>query len=179
LVNIDHYNWPSHFRGLLNIFRPQLSIVMLGADDEHAIDVGGVSAHFGSTLWQQAYEKKIRQMAMLVRREKGYALWVGLPVMQDSRYSNGAALINSLIRYVALTTPGMKFLPTTSVLATPAGRYIESANVNGSSARLRAVDGIHILPVGADVLATYIVNQIAQEYHVRLRPAAPAFITPR
>jgi hypothetical protein len=42
---------------------------------------------------------------------------------------------------------------------------------------LRSSDGIHLSYVGENLFATYVANEIATIYHVRLAPRQPATIT--
>ena len=177
LVNTSYFNWPARLRYLIGKFRPQLVVAFVGANDQHSIRVGDSSARFGSSRWQSAYLTRIREIAADVRAGRGYLLWVGLPPMQDWRYERGAKLINSLIERVARTTAGMAYISTVKVFSTPAGRYEQWAQVNGVPSELRAADGIHLRRVGDDVLATYVVRQIARIYHVALFPRLPRVVT--
>ena len=177
LVNTAFYNWPARLRYLLAKFKPQLVVALIGANDQHSIRVGSSSARFGSSRWQRAYLSRVRQIAADVINEHGYLLWIGLPPMRDWRYERGAKLMNSLVARVATTTAGMKFLSTARLLSTPHGRYVQWARVNGTRAQIRSDDGIHFRPIGDDVLATYVVREIATIYHVALVPRSARVVT--
>ena len=98
--------------------------------------------------------------------------------MAPAGYREGTEILNSLFRSVTASVPGVTFLPTWSLLASASGAYQNAAKVNRVSAVLRASDGIHFSVIGEDVLATYVINEMASIYHVKLRPGEPAYLTP-
>jgi hypothetical protein len=57
------------------------------------------------------------------------------------------------------------------------GSYQAVADVNGISENLREPDGIHYSFTGEDVIATYVIDEIASIFHVQLAPTNPAVIT--
>jgi hypothetical protein len=50
-------------------------------------------------------------------------------------------------------------------------------DVNGNPENLREPDGIHYSFTGEDVIATYVIDEIASIFHVQLAPTNPAVIT--
>jgi len=97
--------------------------------------------------------------------------------MMPTSYRAGAAVLNTLYQSVAATVPGVTYLPTWNVFANAKGQYQNAAPVNRVRTLLREADGIHFSYVGENVFATYVTNEIATIYHVRLVPSQPAFIT--
>ncbi|HUY43648.1 MAG TPA: DUF459 domain-containing protein [Acidimicrobiales bacterium] len=178
LVTQWFYNWPANLKKFLARYHPDLVVVCLGANDQQSLVVHGHATSFNEPAWRTRYQQLIRQIDTLVVRAHAYVLWVGLPIMAPITYREGTVVLNSLYRSVAQTQPGVTFLPTWSLLASPSGDFQNAASVNDARAVLRATDGIHLSRAGEDVMATYVTTEIAALYHVKVRPALPTHLTP-
>jgi hypothetical protein len=177
LANSWYYNWPVHLAADLTQYHPQLVVVMLGANDEQGMLVNGCALVCGTAAWEKAYLSDIREIITEATSTGAYVLWVGLPIMQPVAYSQGVALLNSLYKLGATTQADATFVPTWSLFSNLEGRFESTAGVNGIETTLRASDGIHFSPSGWDVLATYVIREMALIYHVKLVPTSPAVIT--
>ncbi len=177
LVASWFYNWPQHLRKYLAQYHPDLVLVCLGGDDEQGLVVRGHAYDFGSPQWVARYRLLVRQIDAAITNANSYVLWVGLPVMQPPIYNRGAAQLNAIYRSVAITVPGVTYLPSWGEFANAQGQYESSAVVNHETSTLRAADGIHFSYVGENVFATFTANEIASIYHVRVTLTQPALIT--
>ena len=177
LSNSWFFDWPSHLSADLDRYHPNIVIVLLGGNDQQSYYVHGVYEAVGTTAWQATYRHYVRQIVDLARAARAQVLWVGLPVMQPSFYSQGAAMLNSQFRAALRHVPGTAFVPTWNLFATPTGAFRPSARVNGVVQTLRSSDGIHFSEAGEDVLSTYVLTQMSALFHLPLRAAAPAVIT--
>jgi hypothetical protein len=176
LVASWFYNWPQHLQTFLTQHHPDLVIVCVGGDDQQGLVVNGHAYGFGSPQWLARYRVLVRQVDTMITNANSYVLWVGLPVMQPPLYNRGAAQLNTIYRSVATTVPGVTFLPSWGEFANAQGQYESSAVVNHVSSVLRASDGIHFSYEGENVFATYVANEIASIYHVRVTPSQPAIL---
>lgn len=177
LVTSWFYNWPEHLKILLAQYHPDLVVVCVGADDEQGLEVNGHTYGFDSPQWRTRYTTLIRQIDTMITGAGSYVLWVGLPVMAPTSYREGVVALNLLYRSVAETVPGVTYLPSWDLFANAQGQYQSAAPVNRVRSVLRAPDGIHLSYVGENVFATFVANQVAAIYHVRLEPSQPASIT--
>jgi hypothetical protein len=170
------YNWHHHLAADLGRYHPNLVIICLGANDEQAIAVKGVSQAFGSASWAAAYQPRVRELVTLAVKSGSYVLWVGLPIVQPPHYRSGVNFLNLQYREVVTKIPGATFQPTWRLLADAQGRFRAGARVNGVEAAIRASDGIHFTVYGEDVFSTFVAHQITSIYHVPLRLHAPMII---
>ena len=177
LANSWYYNWPVHLGADLKRYDPQLVIVMLGGNDRQGMQVNGCTLVCGTAAWQKAYLADIREIITETTSTGAYVLWIGLPIMQPFAYSQGVALLNSRYKLAVTTQADATFVPTWSLFSNPKGLFESAATVNGVETTLRASDGIHFSPEGWDVLATYVIREMALIYHLKLAPASPAVIT--
>jgi hypothetical protein len=176
LVASWFYNWPHHLTTFLAQYHPDLVIVCVGGDDQQGLVVNGHAYAFGTPQWLARYRVLVRQVDTMITQANSYALWVGLPVTQPPLYNRGAAQLNTIYQSVAATVPGVTFLPSWDEFANPQGQYESSAVVNHVSSVLRASDGIHFSYVGENVFATFVANEIASVYQVRVTLDEPALI---
>ena len=106
-----------------------------------------------------------------------YVLWIGLPIMQDPSYNQGTRMLDGIYQKVVTSEPDATFVSTWSLFANPQGAFQSNAEVNGTATTLRESDGVHYSFAGEDVIATYVLREMALIYHVRLAPTSPAVIT--
>jgi hypothetical protein len=177
LANSWFYNWPAHLATYLRQYRPNVLVVCLGGNDQQSYYVKGVYEALGTAPWRATYLHYVRQIVDIARAAGAEVLWVGLPVMQPTHYSQGAAMLDSLYAAAILNVQGAAYVPTWRLFATSSGAYRASALVNGASQQLRSADGIHFSEIGENVLSTYVLRQMSVLFHLPLRVAEPAMIS--
>lgn len=177
LANTAFYDWPARLTAYLGQYHPQLVLISIGADDEQGMTVNGSSLQFPSPAWKAAYLKRLTQLVGEATASGAYVLWVGMPIMGPSGYNQGIQVLNALDQQAVTSQPNATYVSTWSLFANPAGSFQSSAVVNGAWSSLRQSDGIHLSLVGENVIATYVVHEIAQIYHVALAPADAAVIS--
>ncbi|MDA8061498.1 MAG: DUF459 domain-containing protein [Actinomycetota bacterium] len=177
LANRAFYDWPAQLEVDLHRYHPQLVLISLGGDDEQGMLVDGRAVQFPTPAWQRAYIGRVASMLAEAVASGAYVLWVGMPVMEQPEFSAGIALLDSLYLRVVHTFPEAAFVSTWKLFAGPGGRFEQGAEVDGAPASLRQADGVHYSFTGENVLATYVVRQIARIFHVRLAPTDPEVVT--
>jgi len=178
LSNSWFYNWPVELQHFLALYHPNVVVAFLGANDVRNIYAGNQLALFGSSTWHRAYSALVLQLVRETRAAHATLVWVGLPIMQPTPYGQGIHAINDTVAAALRGQPGTAFIDTEPVLASPAGAFQSSGTVNGVSQTLRSGDGIHMSPVGENVVATYVDQQLALLLHVGLTPALAEVLRP-
>lgn len=177
LAHPSFYDWPTQLAAALPRYRPQLVVICLGGDDLQGMEVNGAAVQFGTQSWTAAYVARAHQLAAEATRAGAFVLWVGMPVMRPAVYDRGMEQLDTDFQAAIAGLPAARFLSTWALFAGPSGQYQANAVVNGSQTGLRESDGIHLSLVGENVVATYVLQQMATIYGVRLAPTAPATIT--
>ncbi len=178
LSNSWFYSWPVHLAADLKQVHPQLLLVSLGGNDEQGMQVGGKVLSFGTPAWQQVYLSYVRQIITEATSAGAYVVWVGMPIMGEGpSYDEGMALLDSLYEKAATSEPDATYVSTYSLFANPEGQFQANAVVNGVATALREPDDIHYSFAGEDVVATYVIRELARIYHVALAATSPAVIT--
>jgi hypothetical protein len=180
LSNSWFYNWPTEFKPMLTQNKPNLVVVMLGANDLQSMKVNGKLLSVGTTAWKKQYMEYVKKIGTMATNSGSYVLWVGLPVMKTfngGNYARGMATLNSLYATAAPSVPGVSFVNISDYFADSKGRYRDSVRVNGKMTKVRGGDGIHFSTAGQDVLASYVVQQLSEIFKVKVSPASPKLIT--
>jgi lysophospholipase L1-like esterase len=174
LANTSFYNWPAQLASDLATYHPQLVLVCLGGNDEQGMEINGSAVQFPSQAWQAAYLSRVRDLIDQATAAGAYVMWIGMPVMQQPQYSEGMQVLNAIYRQAAAASDDATFVSTWSLFAGPGGGFESSGTVNGTPASLRQGDGIHFSFTGENVIATYVIHEMALVYHVPIRPLSPA-----
>ncbi len=177
LANSAFYDWPAVLAADLKKYHPQLVLISLGGNDEQGMDLPGGPVQFPSAAWQTAYLARVTGLVNEAVSSGAYVLWVGMPIMGPPSYNQGMQILDSLYQESVSSEPNATFVSTWSLFSNPQGAFQSTAVVNGQSQTVREPDGIHYSYAGENVLATYVLQEMALIYHVQLSPQNPAQIT--
>jgi hypothetical protein len=170
LSNAWFYNWHVNQAAFIKTYKPNLVIVLMGANDRQNFVVNGKIQTFGNLDWQKTYQTNVTMLASAATASGAYVVWVGLPIMKPYNYAKGETLIDKLIAAAVPKTTGAQYIPLRELTADASGKYQQSAIINGKYQVFRGGDGIHFSSVGQEVIATYTINKINRLFHVKLTP---------
>jgi hypothetical protein len=170
LSNAWFYNWHTNLAAFLTTYKPNLVVVLLGANDRQNFVVNGKIQTFGNLDWQKTYQSNVTKLASAATKAGAYVLWVGLPIMKPYNYAKGETLIDQLIANAVPKTPGAQYIGLRDLTSDADGKYRQSAIINGKYQVFRGGDGIHFSSIGQEVIATYTINKINRLFHVKLTP---------
>ena len=167
LTRPDYYNWPAELQSDLGKVQPQVVVVMMGANDPQDYP-GPPDIPFGNATWTAEYERRCVSFMQLATSQGAKLVWVSLPSMQDPGLNAKIATINTLQKQAASQVPGVIYLDSSSVLASPTGGYSAFTTVGGKVVNVRTPDGIHITPQGGDLLAQDVMASLRSKLGIPL-----------
>ena len=177
LSNSWFYDWPGELKPMLSRYKPNLVIMLLGANDRQNMKVNGSTVTFGTKKWDAAYRAQVDRITSMVTAAGSYLLWVGLPVMEPKSYGEGMAHLDAIYADQAPRTAGVTYLDIWDYLADNNGKFRSKVRVNQTFTKIRGGDGIHFSTSGMRVLGSYVMMQIREIYSVNIRPRQELPIT--
>ena len=161
LTRPDYFNWPAELQSDLGTARPQVVVVMIGANDPQDFP-GPPDVPYSSPQWNVMYAGRVAAFMQLAQSEGATVLWVGMPPMQSAQLSTEMADIDAVDqRQATLCTPPVHFISSWTLLGTAQGGYTPFiTNAAGQVVDVRTPDGIHLTPAGGEVLSQTVLNYL-------------------
>jgi hypothetical protein len=166
LTRPDYFNWPAELQSDLGTARPEVVVVMMGANDPQDFP-GPPDVPFTSPQWNVLYAQRVSAFMKLAQRDGATVIWVGMPPMRDPQLSAEMSDINAVDQQqAALQNPPVDFISSWTLLGTPQGAYAPYiTNGAGQVVNVRTPDGIHLTPAGGEVLSQTVVNYLRGPLH--------------
>ena len=156
----DYYDWPARLAKELTENRPDVIVLMFGANDFQNVMYNGRGLNRFKQEWTDLYCQRVAQAMRLVSQPGVQTIWVGQPIVREATLANGLARLNAVYKTQALLHPSVTFVDTWSVFSTPDGKYAQSLD----GVRLRDSDGVHMTIAGSNRLASPAWEQIASAW---------------
>ncbi|MCL6596567.1 MAG: DUF459 domain-containing protein [Firmicutes bacterium] len=171
----QYYDWPVHLALDLVRDRPDVVVVLIGANDTLSFYQDGRYAAFGGALWRRDYGGRVARMMAEATGAKARVLWVGLPVMAPwSVLANrNIETLNALYAAQARAHCGVSYLSTWRLFQGPRGGFTPALRApDGQILTVRDPDGVHIAPAAGDELvATAVLAALDRTWGFHLCPA--------
>jgi hypothetical protein len=171
LARPDYYNWPQVLAHAVADFRPHVTVVLLGANDNQPLGRQGRSFRTFSDEWKAEYERRVENFLQICTQAGSSVIWVGLPIMKSRGFSETERKLNELYQAGCAAHPGALYLDGYALFANGDGEYAARLlDTSGEDALMRARDGIHFTMAGADRIADAVMQVLLSRF--RLERAA-------
>lgn len=177
LSNSWFYNWETNLKNYLKVEKPNLVVVMLGANDRQNMKVNGEILTYGTAKWRAAYSASVSRLTKLATDAGAYVLWVGMPKCKPYNYNKGMELISTLFSVNVRLNTGARFIALRPLTSDANGNYTQYQTVNGTRMKTRGDDGIHFTANGQNVIGSYAISKIAGLFRVALKSSSPRIVT--
>ncbi len=161
----DYFDWYKELDRLIVENQPNVAFAMFGANDGQ--DQTGLDKkiiHYGDPGWNEEYEKRVSLFLQILKDNRIFVFWIGMPIARDKYYSDKMANLNSIYTGSCHQSKNCLYLNTWTLLANDEGKY--SAYLPDSEGKLRLVrasDGIHTTFFGSQILLKGIMPKILSE----------------
>jgi hypothetical protein len=156
LVRSDFYDWPNEIGPLMDMTHPSVVVVMLGANDRQAMDVGTGKEPPRSDAWTAAYIKRVEALTKAVRDRNIPLIWVGQPAFRYASMSSDMLAFDDIYQRV-VEAAGGEFVDIWDGFVDENGAFrFTGPDVNGQPVRLRSDDGITLSKAGKRKIAFYV-----------------------
>jgi hypothetical protein len=165
LARSDYFNWIKGMQQIIDRFRPDVVVVLIGVNDDQSIILpeGGIVPE-GSEDWTDVYENRVDNFLAAATDKGGRVVWVGLPPLADERHNSLARGLNESFDAGGEDYPAAYFFDTYERFSrngefAPFGR-----DANSNVAQLRGGDGVHFTTTGYDTLAREVASVMVKKW---------------
>ncbi len=167
ISQLSDYDWPAAIKKYAASEHAAVAVMMFGGNDRMPIRAeGGHNLGFRTEAWQAVYSTRVATMVHDLTAAGIRVVWLGQPITRDLIYRSDMEYLNGIYRTVLAAEPAASFVDLWSVIVDAAGGYVSHARSAANRVeRVRLDDGIHFTPVGYDVIAIRVMQEIepAQE----------------
>lgn len=150
-------DWPRKARGQASSFKPDVTVVFLGAND--GFPIGGEQCC--EETWVAGYARRVEaMMRSYLRGGRSYVYWLTLPTPRNAYFVPIYSRVNVAIKRAAERVGGDVRVIDIARLFTPGGRFRQTIRFRGRTISARQPDGVHLSTAGASVAATLIVDRL-------------------
>ena len=163
LVRDDYFDWNKQLPGILNDAKPDVVVVVIGANDRQQMRSGKDRLAPHSDAWEKAYASRVAGMADTLKVFGRPFFWVSAPPMRSSSASGDMDYLNGLYK-PAVTAAGGHYIDIWNGFTDDNGNYTSSGpDVDGQLRALRSSDGINFTRAGRLKLAFFVEREIRKQ----------------
>ncbi|HVV40979.1 MAG TPA: DUF459 domain-containing protein [Nitrobacter sp.] len=156
LVRSDFYDWPKEIGGIIDGAHPAVVVMMIGANDRQAMNVGDSKEAPRSDAWTAEYVRRVEAVAKAVTDRKIPLIWVGQPAFKYASMSSDMLALDDIYQRVVEAAKG-DYVDIWDGFVDENGAFrFTGADVNGQPVRLRSDDGIRLSKAGKRKVAFYV-----------------------
>lgn len=148
----------------LEEFDPDVVVMLVGTWEVEQASTQGTDA----TLWQRTYQDEVLDPWIeLITGHGAEVIWLGAPAVEAAEVNRLFDELNAVYRSLSERWPQVTYLDSTAALAgVGAGFASVVTTAEGREVRVRQVDGLHLCPDGAVLLARAVLDQIQGDHPI-------------
>ena len=174
LARPDYFDWSAALSEIVDNFRPDLIVVMLGENDNQGLrdPAGREVTPIGTFEWPRAYGERVQDFMRLATSKGARVVWVGLPIVSDRGRWGIVERQNDVFESAAGVVDDIAFVDTWSMFAAPDGSYTAYHREDDTVQLVRESDGLHFNAAGYELLARAVLDTAQQEFELTPRVVA-------
>jgi len=166
LTRGDRVYWPREIRRIDDVFKPTLSVLSIGLNDQQFIvDGNGARTAWGAPDWTDKYRHEVHEFLKAAVATKAVVLVVGMPAMREARENAAIAEKNAMFAeaIAALGDPNLRYIEPWRLHASGAETFASyGPDSSGRLVQIRTPDGEHFTVAGEDLAAGYLFPKIVE-----------------
>jgi len=129
----------------------------------------------GSPQWWAQWRVAAKDATRTFLRAHARVFWVLLPISRYAAQVGAGTPMDALYESLKTQFPQLHYVNAISLLSGPNGQYLNTViGPGGTPTPLHMLDGLHFMPVGAQILGRAIANAVLRDYHLRTLPVLRA-----
>jgi len=167
----DYFDWNAQIKDLIEKNKPNVAIIMFGANDGQNIPMpDGKGLVYGTQAWDEEYGKRVYKFLKILKDNNIFVVWVGNPIAREESYSEKMFRLNRIFEKESLKFLNCKYISTWEMLADSNGLYSDYLpDSNGQQRLVRASDGIHVSAIGGKMIAQKVIFELSQFFEMDLK----------
>ncbi len=157
----DYFDWQKESKDLIESFKPNIAIVMMGTNDAQAFEIVENNVkkvlNYGTPEWDKEYTNRLKAFNKQLTDNNVRVYFIGLPAMRDEAYGNKIKHINELNQEAKKDNNQVIFISSEKLLE---GYKAFMPDENGVMRATRLEDGIHLTYFGGNLLVDKIIEEI-------------------
>lgn len=162
-VRDDHFDWAARISEVLDSDKPDMIVVLIGANDRQQIKTANGRLSPGSDEWQKAYQQRVERFMLALQIYGKPVYWVGAPPLRSADASADMTALNAVFKARADAVGG-HFIDVWDGFVDENGKFMaRGPDVDGQTRTLRLSDGINFSKAGKRKLAFFVERDIRQD----------------
>ncbi len=167
----DYYDWYAAASAAISRRRPEVVVVMFGANDAQGIVTGTGPEPFGTEAWIAEYRARVAAMMDLLAADGRVLYWVGQPIMRSGSFASRMATLDRVYEDEAAGRDRVQYVDSWALFSDTSGAYSAYLPAaDGSPVLMRQGDGIHLTRAGGERLARVVMDLVAARFEVEEEP---------
>ena len=166
LTRGDRVYWPREIRRIDDVFKPTLSVLSIGLNDQQFIvDGNGARTAWGAPDWTDKYRREVLEFLKAAVATKAIVLMVGMPAMREARDNADIDGKNAMFAeaIAALGDPNLHYVEPWRLHAAGSETFATyGPDKSGRLVQIRTPDGQHFTVAGEDLAANYLFPKIVE-----------------
>jgi hypothetical protein len=165
LVRNEFWDWPKHMDAVVRARNPQISVFMVGANDDQGIEVNGTSYLPPAQEWVDEYGRRVAALMTTLTAGGRRLIWIGMPPMRDPEYSSSMGLVDQVFQEEAGKHRRVTYVDAWAMFSSPGapGTYAQYVpNEQGVATNMRLDDGIRLNVEGSQFLSRAVMAEIGK-----------------
>src|SRR5947209_7615479 len=98
LVRDDYFDWNKSLPDILNSEKPDVVVVMLGANDRQPMRIGNQRIPIGSDTWEKTYTQRVESIVDTLKVYGRPFFWMSAPPMRAGSTAGDATYVNGIYK---------------------------------------------------------------------------------
>jgi hypothetical protein len=156
IVRDDVINWPEYIPTLIDEFKPEAIVALLGMNDRQKLWTVEGKPDKLSEAWLAEYNNRVSKIASIGFSQKIPLVWVGLPPVRSGRMNADYLVFNEIYRTKVAAVGGGEYVDIWDGFTNEEGKFVSAGpDINGQIVRLRGSKGINMTRAGRAKLAFF------------------------
>jgi hypothetical protein len=165
LSNAGFFDWPDHAKAEMTRLDPEIVVFIIGTND--------YTTPTGDDTWKTDYSKRVDEMLTALGSDGRTVYWVGAPTLKDDKMDEGAVAVNTVAAAVVAKHANAEYVDAHKLFADADGKFAQNLpDETGKLVTMRAGDGVHLTPDGADHLARAVFTPLDTQCRITAQKVA-------